>query len=127
MSNKIELELYFMKIGRKIKELRIQKGLSQAQLGKLVGLDARRICYYEKEKFLPNIKVLPKLANTLCVTTDYLLFDDKDKIKIWEQLPDPDLYEQFQRVDKMPEEEKKMIKQIINSMIVKSNIKQMIS
>ena len=37
-----------MKIGEKIKELRMEKGFSQMQLGKLIGVSQKAVDYWER-------------------------------------------------------------------------------
>lgn len=60
-------------IGKRLKELRIQKGLSQQELGTAIGVTKVSICGYENGSRLPNLEKLVKLAEVLETTTDYLL------------------------------------------------------
>ncbi len=57
----------------KLYEARLAKGLTQEQLGKLVGLQKSAISKYEKGRTEPDIEIIKKLANVLDTTTDYLL------------------------------------------------------
>lgn len=54
-----------MIIGKRIKLLRIQKRLSQEELGNYLGVTKVSICGYEKGKRVPNADNLEKLANFL--------------------------------------------------------------
>ena len=67
-----------MKTAEKIKTLRIQKGLTQEELGKACGLQRAAINKYEKGTVV-NIKrsVLQKLADALGVAPVDLLDDDE--------------------------------------------------
>jgi len=49
----------------KLKEQRIQKGLSQNQLAKLSGVAQSAICYIEKGDKSPSLKTLLKLSKAL--------------------------------------------------------------
>ena len=61
-----------MIIGKRIKLLRIQKRLSQEELGNYLGVTKVSICGYKKEKRVPNADNLEKLANFFGVSIDYL-------------------------------------------------------
>ncbi len=110
-----------MGIGEKIKRLRKEKNWSQAELGKKIGGDARKICNYEKGKYLPPTEILPKLAEVLGITIDYLLTDELDKIAK-SKLADKELLEQFQQVEKLSEEDKITIKKVISSILLKNKL-----
>lgn len=60
-------------IGKRVKELRIEKGLSQQELGFAIGVTKVSICGYENGTRLPNLEKLVKLADALETTTDFLL------------------------------------------------------
>lgn len=57
----------------RLKELRLERGLSQAQLAKAVGLSHTAIVYWETEQRVPNANVVVIFAAFFGVTTDYLL------------------------------------------------------
>lgn len=57
----------------KIKELRTKKGISQAELGRFVGVERSTICQYEKGTRMPDNNTLIKLADYFGVSVDYLL------------------------------------------------------
>ena len=61
-----------MIIGKRIKLLRIQKRLSQEELGNYLGVTKVSVCGYEKGKRVPNADNLEKLANFFGVSIDYL-------------------------------------------------------
>ena len=60
-------------VGKRLKELRMQKGLSQQRLGDMVGVTKVSICGYENGTRVPTIDNLIKLADCLDTTIDYLL------------------------------------------------------
>ena len=57
----------------KIKELRTTKGISQAELGRFVGVERSTICQYEKGTRMPDNNILIKIADYFGVSVDYLL------------------------------------------------------
>lgn len=60
-------------IGKRVRELRMEKGLSQQELGIIIGVTKVSVCGYENGTRLPNLEKLIKLAEALETTTDYLL------------------------------------------------------
>ncbi len=66
-----------MLIGRRIKELRKNKGLSQEQLGKKINVTKVSISCYENETRSPDLETFELLVDALDTTTDYLLGRDK--------------------------------------------------
>ena len=65
-----------MLIGNRLKQLRKQMGLSQTELGNLIGIGKSSISCYEKEIRNPNIEVLLDLVQVFGVSADYLLGTD---------------------------------------------------
>ena len=63
----------FMSIGKTIKELRKEKGLSQTKLAELLFTSQDTISLWECEKSLPNIKSLIEMTKIFNVSADYLL------------------------------------------------------
>ena len=62
-----------MLIGKRIKDLRTQRKLSQQELGDLLGVTKVSVCGYENGTRIPNLEKLVRLAEVLETTTDYLL------------------------------------------------------
>jgi transcriptional regulator with XRE-family HTH domain len=62
-----------MTIGEHIMQLRKQKGLSQAALGKQIGTSGDIIGRYERNIMTPSIDVIMKISDKLGVSIDYLV------------------------------------------------------
>lgn len=60
-------------IGKRLKELRIKKGLSQQELGSRIGVTKVSICGYENGSRIPSLENLANLAEELNTTSDYLM------------------------------------------------------
>lgn len=60
-------------IGKKIKELRLSRKMTQEELGKIIGVTTSMIGMYETGARNPSYAVLKKIAEYFNVTTDYLL------------------------------------------------------
>lgn len=74
------------KTARRIKELRTKKGLSQAQLAKILNIDRSTVNKYESGQSRP-IRYINKLADLFGVSADYILGLDGESKK--EQNPPP--------------------------------------
>ena len=59
-----------MKIGDKIKELRIEKSLSQMQLAKLIGVSQKAIDYWERSVNEPKASYIMALVKVFEITYD---------------------------------------------------------
>lgn len=59
--------------GKRLKELREEKELTQAQLGKLVNLSQQTIGHYEVGRAKPDFETIQRFAEIFNVSTDYLL------------------------------------------------------
>ena len=62
-----------MLIGKRIKKIRKKKGLSQEELGNLIGVTKVSICGYENGTRTPNLDTFCLLAKVFETSTDYLL------------------------------------------------------
>lgn len=65
----------------RLRELRRRKKLSQAKLGKLMGVTGQTILNWESGIFEPNIDQLITLANIFNVSVDYLIGRDRAKVE----------------------------------------------
>jgi transcriptional regulator with XRE-family HTH domain len=102
-----------MSIAQRLVSLRKQKGLTQQALAEALGLHITQVKRYEAGTSQPSLEALKKMAQTLRVTTDSLIFEP-DELE-----PDEDLRLQFKAVSSMPAEEQGIIKQLLEGMIIK--------
>ena len=64
-----------MKIGDKIKELRLEKGLSQASLAKKIGASQKAIDYWERSVNEPKASFIIALVNVFEISYDEFFSD----------------------------------------------------
>ncbi|MEW5251359.1 helix-turn-helix domain-containing protein [Microbulbifer discodermiae] len=105
--------LHLMSIAKRLAEFRKQKGLTQQALADAIGLHVTQVKRYEAGSSQPSLEAIKKIAKTLRVTTDSLIFEEG------ELEPETDLALQFQAIRQMPDEEKQVIKQLLEGMIIK--------
>lgn len=111
-------------IGDKIKHLRKTHDMSQAELGEMIGADARQISNYENGKNVPGTEALIRIAKVFKTTLDYLVKDDIDNLAT-ALIKDKALLEQFEEVDRMNNADKEHIKFLIQSVINNQKIKNL--
>lgn len=59
--------------GEKLKELRIEKGLSQRKLGEILGVCNQTVSFWETGSREPDLDALKEIADYFNVSADYLL------------------------------------------------------
>lgn len=69
---------FFMVLGKRIKELRQEKGLTQTQLALKAGINQSMIARWERGEREPIASAIVKLADALECTCDYLLGKTND-------------------------------------------------
>ncbi len=62
---------------KKLKEARIQKGLSQRGLGLALGLSDKTISSYESNRSYPNLEILDKISEILDKPIEYFISSSK--------------------------------------------------
>ena len=106
-------DLIAMQFPERIVALRKEKNLTQQALADKVEVHLTQIQRYESGAVQPTLDVIRRLAIALSVSADMLIFD-KD-----ERGPDDDLKLQFEAISRMSKDEKKIIKALLDGMILK--------
>ena len=73
--NDMQLELDYIKIGRRIKAARLEKGLNQSDLGAMVGCSNNHMSHVEVGQTKVSLSMLVKLSVILEKDFDYFLLD----------------------------------------------------
>jgi transcriptional regulator with XRE-family HTH domain len=110
----------------RLKQLRQQKKLSQTELAEIVGLHYNHIGRYERGVSRPAADALKRLADALGVTTDYLI-DGTTEQAAKASFADRELLRQFQEVEKLSEEDKLVIKKLLDAFLVKKQLEVLIT
>ena len=63
-------------LNKRIKQLRIERGLSQVDLAEKLGVSKQSISNWENDNIQPSIEMLLKISRIFSVSTDYLLGED---------------------------------------------------
>ena len=108
-----------MSFPERLSTLRKSRKLTQQALADLVGVHVVQIRRYEGGDAQPTLEVIRKLAIALSVSADALVFD-KD-----ERGPGEDFRLQFEAINRFTDEEKKVVKQLLDSLILQHTASQL--
>jgi transcriptional regulator with XRE-family HTH domain len=111
-------------LGKRILDLRKRKNLSQTDLANAVGISYAQIGRYETKDTQPPAEVLKKIADALDTTVDFLISGDTDE-KAKSALKDSELLQQFKAVEQMNEEDRSVVKRLIDAFITKGKLKHL--
>ncbi len=110
-------------LGTRIQGLRKDKKLTQQELSKRVQISHPQIVRYETKGVQPPADVLARLADVFDVSIDYLVNGNQSD-KVEQSLKDAELIKKFKQLDKLPEEEKKSILNVLSALIRDFNARQ---
>lgn len=99
-------------------QLRKAADMTQQALADRASIHVNQIRRYEAGTAQPTLDALIKLAKVLRVSLDSLVFDEH------ERGPSDDLALQFEAVSGMPDDERRVIKALLDGMILKYQAKQ---
>lgn len=105
---------------KRIKELRLSKGLSQAELAKILGYNQTAIGKYERGELEPSIETMEKLCDFFECSIDYLVgreddFGNVTVVKASDLSEDEKLvFEAFARLN---DKQKKAVKLFISGLL----------
>lgn len=111
-------------IGEKIKTARLEKGMTQQELGELLGVQKSAIAKYENGRVV-NIKrsTLKKISDILGIRPSELIFDAEIKNNPVgmaemhvEMIMDEDLNEMYEDFKKLDTNKRKIVKDLVRSL-----------
>ena len=112
--------------GERLKELRMQKDLSQAELGKKIGVQPTHIGRYERGETLPTANALSILAKALNVSIDYLLHGITENA-VTTEFEDSEFLTMFKESEQLPQDEKEIIKRFLGAFLNNKKIQKLAS
>jgi len=103
---------------QRLAAIRKEKGLTQQVLSELINVHVIQLRRYESGASQPTLDVIKRLAVALSVSADMLIFGETGRG------PDEELRLQFEAVSRFAPEEKKVIKALLEGMILKHEAKR---
>lgn len=99
-----------MTFGERLTQVRKRKGLSQAEVGKLIGINGDAYGRYERNEVKPTIEMAVKIAKALAVSLDYLTGNSDIEL-------DSATLERVQEVTKLSDKDKEHILVTLDALI----------
>lgn len=115
-----------MSLADRLKNARKEKNLSQQQLAKISNVHYSNIGRYERGDAKPSAEVLNRIAQALDASPDYLIngtLQDKAESAI----SDDELLSQFRKVEQLPDDKKRLVKEFLDAFLFKNQIKQQLA
>ena len=110
--------LISMDFSNRLAAIRKERGFTQKGLAKAAGLSQIQVHRYENGNAQPTLEAIKRLAVTLSVTTDELVFDAE------ERGPSDDLRLQFEAVASFDEEDRAVARTLLDSLILRNQSKR---
>lgn len=101
-----------MLFGDRLTQVRKKKKLSQAEVGKLLGIDGDAYGRYERDEVKPSIEMAAKVSEVLKVSLDYLI--GKTDFEL-----DNGTLKRIQDISKLPDKEKENVYSFLDAFIAK--------
>lgn len=105
-------------IPTRLVQLRRGLDLTQQGMADRIGIHVNQIRRYESGNAKPSLEVVEKIAISLHVSLDWLVFGENNRG------PDDELKLQFEALISFDEEERKIVKAVLESLILKHNAKR---
>jgi transcriptional regulator with XRE-family HTH domain len=105
----------FMTFGERCTTIRKKKKLSQANMGKQLGIDGDAYGRYERNEVKPSIEMATKISDVLGTSLDYLV--GKTDMEL-----DNKTINRVQEVSKMTEEDQKHVFSLLDAFIAKTKL-----
>jgi len=116
----MEFRKFFAK---RLKDARVEKGLTQVKLAELSGVHGKAIAKYEGAVIIPTVETLKKLAEALEVSADYFVFDYAQMDGI-PRIQDADLYERYFLLEQLSENDRASAMNVIDALIARNRLQE---
>jgi len=117
------LEGCTMPFAEKLSKLRKDKGLTQEELAKKVGVGIAQMRRYEKGASSPTLEVIKNMSRSLGVSADELIFDKNEGVAS-ARIIDRKLLEQFEMLSRLTPPDQEAVKIVLESVIIKNKIQE---
>lgn len=106
----------------KLKQLRLNRGWSQEQLGRKIGIERNRISRYARGALWPTLELLVRMANIFEVSLDYLIRDTENMAI--NRISNKALLERVEKANNLPEDDQTILVAILDAFIKKHRFEE---
>lgn len=107
--------------GKNLKELRSEKGFSQEIFANKIGVHVTNLSKYERNISIPSLEIAEKMASTLNISLDRLVYGDNKASNV---IKDNQLLNLYTKAQDLSEENKNTIKDLLEAFIFKINVQK---
>lgn len=112
--------------GRRLRDIREQRDLSQKQLADLLGTDVMQISRYERGIGLPSLETCVQLATILKISTDELLLGREPRGEAF-AISDVRLLDKFQRLQELDKRDREAVIILIDGVLARRAVESAIA
>ena len=123
MNSNEKIDQNIKTFGERLKQLRLEKGLSQTEIGNLTKTHYTQIGRYERGISVPSSDTLKLLANTFNVSTDFLYEGDLKEVAS-ANIRDKELLAIFEQAEKLSDKDKELVKEFLQAFLMKKNLQE---
>jgi transcriptional regulator with XRE-family HTH domain len=102
-----------MDFAHRLATLRKERGISQPEMAKRIGVHVTQVRRYEAGTSQPTLEIIRQMSKTLGVSADVLIFSEEDRT------PDAALRDQFAAIATLDDDEKHVIRTVIDGVLLK--------
>jgi transcriptional regulator with XRE-family HTH domain len=109
--------------GKKLRECREAKDISQSELARRLGTHHSIIGKYERDEVKPTIDVVKKIATELTTTVGYLLGETQET----NLFKDPVLFKRFNENNNLEPKERECVYTMMDAFLAKSKLQSILA
>lgn len=114
----------FSGFAERLKLLRQRKGLTQVELARVSRVHNVNLSRYERGMTEPGPDVLRRLAEALDVSVGHLVEGSASEIPP-SRLVDPELRRQLEELERLPEEDKQVVKRLLEAFLFRKRVQDL--
>jgi transcriptional regulator with XRE-family HTH domain len=110
-------QAFFRSFGERLAKLRRDRGLTQTQLGDVLGVSQQQVVAFEKGRRRVPISSLPALARLLEVSVEELVGEPTTPKKPAKRGPAPKLQQQMERISRLPRSKQRFVVEMLDTVL----------
>jgi transcriptional regulator with XRE-family HTH domain len=119
MSISDEEKEFFVQLGRRITSLRKERGITQVQMAKILGVSQQTVQAYEVGRRRIQVSALPVVAQTLTVPLEELFGETKRFAG--KRGPVPRWQQQIEAIAQLPKAQQRFVSQMLDTVLAQTN------
>ncbi len=109
---------FFRELGARIAKRRKELGITQAQLGTLLGYSQQQIASFELGRSRVPLSLLPTLARSLSLSAEEVLGHPREQAN--RRGPAPKLAQQMERIQRLPRAKQRFVVEMLDTVLAQA-------